>query len=394
MQHCIAIDWLQIFCFVPTELFSRSGKYEVKQTSTRTRHFSTVFSILETQTQDEVAVLAAFPYEGSVIEKQSGILKIVNKYLYQSNLKKFVIDLMQDLKLGFKSITRLDIALDFQEFKNGLTGDIFIKRFLGGNIIKKGRSTMWKTSGKTPNQSEKNEGKKISYEYLSFGKETSECSYKLYNKCQEMRDVKTKNWILEQWKINGYSELQQDVWRLEFSLKNKNKQRINEEAEVFNFKSLDILDPEKYTQLWFQLLHDKMKFYNNIGKLRKDRNIEIELFEPFKPNIITVDVSDKKETGRSQKIFAKKLMELNQDLRGDDYALGIFSKDLFQYYIQAYSLESWAKKKGYNIEKSTLPEWKQYAIDQEKRKEENQSNIFIQSIQPFLQQNLYNQLPF
>lgn len=421
MENCIAIDWLQLFCLCPVEIVSRSKKYVVKLTPTKTRHFAKVYSIVDAATDEECAVLATDPHEGSILGEgrtknkkrpgsglplvtnpsgySLGMFKITNKFLYQYDLKKYVENMLEDLRIYFRSITRLDISVDFQKFSNGGDPEMFIRDFLGGKLIKKGRSVKYKTQGGTPTMSEKQERKKMTHDYLSFGLESSEVQSKIYNKSQEMRDVKVKNWIVENWQRNGWDESQGDVWRLEFSLKNRDKKRKEEnkqtgEVHEYNMKTLDLLQPEVYTKIWFKMLKDKFAFYIDEGKERKDRNEQVILFDQIQTNIVTMPVSKKKETGRSQKIFAKKLMELNQDLRGDDYALGIFSKDLFQYYIQAYSLESWAKKKGYNIEKSTLPEWKQYAIDQEKRKEESQSNIFIQSIQPFLQENLYNQLPF
>jgi hypothetical protein len=277
-----------------------------------------------------------------------------------------------------------------------MTGEDVIKGFLSGQLLKKGKSVKWKTAGETPTQEDGNEGKFISYSYLSFGKETSEVSYKLYNKSQEMRDVKTKNWILEHWNSNGYVEEMGDVWRLEFSIKNKNNPVANEDGEAVlrNFKSLEILDHEQLVKEWYDSVNTRFVFYVNSKKKRKDRNKELHLFNEFKPDYVKMPLCDNKETGRSQKIFAKKLMELNQDLRGDDFALGIFSKDLFNFYIEQYDLQSWAKKKGYQLEPTTLPDWAPYALKQLELKEAKQSNEFINQINLFNQQNLYNNLPF
>jgi hypothetical protein len=109
------------------------------------------------------------------------------------------------------------------------------------------------------------------YQYLRFGSKVSKVSAYLYNKTQEFRDVKRKNYIAEAWKENDIDE-QKEVWRLEFSLKGDGIKFINQETKMWQAKDLEmVLDPIQRTQVYNALYLKYWDYRINDGQKRKDR---------------------------------------------------------------------------------------------------------------------------
>lgn len=385
MKKCLSLDWVQMYCQCPVMIESRNGIYTVEDAGYQTRHFKKIFVVRskkyfdEDGTGEEVAVIACQPADNSVIQKETGLVKISNKYLYQEDLLPFVQLLLKDINCAFISFSRLDVAIDFLMFDKDLEPEQFIKGFIFGKYIKKGRKTTFKIQGETLTKINKKQiaqRKFLEHQYLAFGRETSDVSYKLYNKTREMTSQKFKNWIYLHWQDNGY--IGEDfVWRLEFSLKNDQKEHlIDKDGQLIDysiFKSLETLLPKNVQTIFDYYLDRCFKFYNNEGKSRKDRNTTLKLFDNEEPGFVRIKLGASKDTGRSNKIFAKKLMQLNQELRGDDFITGVFTRDIAIHYLHRYNLVSWAKEKGLPTEHNGyIPQWKEFTEMFIKRREEHQ----------------------
>jgi len=374
MDHCIALDWVQLYCHAPLKqvmnsklgtfepsIVSTSGKFIVCLQDYSIRQFKSVYEIK--LKGDVVAVITANPPEKSVLKKETAIVKIINRYLYQEDVKGFVVDLLKDLGLTFISISRVDICLDFLKFDNGMKGNELIKKFVSEMFIKSGRQTSWTLHADSGVRDEGQTRNFLNFHYLRFGKKGGECAYYIYNKSQELRDVKNKPYIKEHWESHGYEESQGDVWRIEFSLKSGNNGVCHDggEGELLDLKNLSLLAPENYIE-WFKNYFDRhFKFYKNEGKKRKDRNREIKLFKNLAPKSIKVKLSTKKDSGKSQRTFAKQLNELNKELRNDIPTLGMMADDLLRFYIEQYSLEKYAiNKLGFTDLAAKNDVWEKY----------------------------------
>lgn len=334
MQACIAIDWLQIFVILPPNWNpTENTKFSIKKEAYQTRHFKSIFTILKGR--EEIAVLACHPHS-NILQTNGGLLKVVNKQLYQSNLYDFVVTLLKDLNFTFKSISRLDVAMDFNRFHKNLNPEKFIEKFMSKQYLK---------IGKAKGSNQFTVDKKITYTGLSFGAESSDVKYYLYNKSSEMEQVKLKPWIVEHWQANGHL-VGETVWRLEFSLKLSTKAFGDAETGILlSTKNLDVIKVENVKALYQLVFNHYFKFVYKSKSTRKDRMKPITLLSIPNANPVKIKLSDKIESTRSSKIFAKQLMRLNQELRGHDFNLSLMTSDLMNYFILNRKLEPWAHKK-------------------------------------------------
>ena len=340
MQTCIAIDWLQLQVLVPNKFETVTTKYKIVREGYQTRHYKSVYTISDKRTGEEIAVLAAEPHSG-ILKQDGGLLKISNKYLYQVNLRAFIEGFLREIKCAFVSITRLDIAVDLLRFDTGMPPGDFVAAVVSNKFIKT-KQTDFKTAGRMANV--------IKFDYIKFGSETSAVSYYLYNKSREMQDVKLKPWIVDNWRANGY-DTTDDVWRLEFSLKNNQKGFFDPETglQIAGFKDLNMLDWPVLVRVW-QFHFDK--YFSFVVADKKGRNMKqkkrlkpVRLMDNVAAAPVAVKLSEKQDSGRSDKIFFKKLMKLNQELRGQDYELGVFTNELAEYLCHNRMLSSWVSKK-------------------------------------------------
>jgi hypothetical protein len=221
LPAAIGIDWLQLYVEMPLSDIADNTYYDVSLQSFQTRQFKKVYAIKSAGDKLPLATLAAEAHS-NIMAKNTGILKIENKILYQSDLKSWINNLLQKLNLKLLNVTRIDYFIDFQEFLNDVNPADFIKDFVSGNIIKMGKSK-FQINGSVK--------KAFTYDYLKFGSKTSDVNYYLYNKSKELRDVKNKPYITKIWDKSKIDHEKQDVWRLEFSIKSSQKILINEFGE-------------------------------------------------------------------------------------------------------------------------------------------------------------------
>ena len=139
------------------------------------------------------------------------------------------------------------------------------------------------------------------YQYLRFGSKVSKVSAYLYNKTQEFRDVKRKNYIAEAWAANDIDEAA-EVWRLEFSLKGDGIKFVNQKTGEWQTKNLEmVLDPTQRTQLYNALYLKYWDFRVNDGQVRKDRMKHADLL-PIEGSILKpVVIEGSDVTDREQK---------------------------------------------------------------------------------------------
>lgn len=350
MTPTIAIDWLQFHVKVPISNYDRctiNKRYRITKMEYQTRHFRGVYEIFDIKANERVATLACEPHS-HIMSFDSGLLKLDNKYLYQRDLYTFAQTLLKDLRLEFRSISRIDIAVDFLKFDNDFCPKDLIQGYVSDMYIKKGRGTKGRLTFETKNRS-KGEQKKsfrhLNFQTLKFGSEVSDTTYYLYNKTQELQQVVMKPYIQDNWSANGWDGIQ-DVWRLEFSMKSNNDTIVEVDGgyQLQDFKDINTI--KNIEQIFNYQFTKLFSFVMNEDKSRVDRMTPLVLFENLKCNAVKISLSTKKDGSRSSKIFAKGLLMLtNQELRGHDFDLAIFSNSLLGYYIVNRGITEWAEKK-------------------------------------------------
>lgn len=312
------------------------SQFKVKKLPHGTRHFSIIEEIYTGKKR--IATIRRVPFS-ELLPKELVLVKFDNWVLYRYDNFAFATKFFRECGMIFRNFARVDFSLDFQQFENGMSPELFIKRYLTGSILKMGKAAKFRVVG-TQNE------KQHLFESLRFGSMLSELSYYIYNKTKEMNQVKWKPWIADAWDKNGF-DVEKDVWRLEFSIKSGSKILLNEETgESKIIHSLDSLKRNEMKVI-FDTLRDKYwQFVWNDGQVKKGRMRKLKLFKPNEFNFQLFELDSHQDATRSTKIFIKKLEETATELRGHDIE-GVFAASMLKNkLIHDYGLQSWALAKG------------------------------------------------
>ena len=301
-MHLVSIDWLQIYCDCSAMQPARDYIFDKEEYGTSVyKDMYTIYLYGE-----EIAILCCNP-RSTALKKGSGQLKILNPILYQIGLAYIVYNLLHSCNIIPINISRLDLCADFNHFEGYPDMQDFFQDFLTLKLWKIG-AAKYKVCANKATEFDCDYFKLIglqssrhTYQYLRFGSKVSKVSAYLYNKTQEFRDVKRKNYIAEAWKENDIDE-QKEVWRLEFSLKGDGIKFLNTETKMWQAKNLEmVLDPIQRTQVYNALYLKYWKFRYNDGQKRKDRMKDANLL-PIESSILEpVVISGSDITDREQK---------------------------------------------------------------------------------------------
>jgi hypothetical protein len=254
---------------------------------------------------EEFATIQEEP-SSNILPKEAMIVKFSNRELYGQNLRGLVDAFLLDNNIKFKSITRLDLAIDFQKFATGDHPEKFIRKFMSCDYLKNGRGKYCIFG----------EQKQIhTFDYLRFGTKQSELNVYMYNKTKELEQVKDKPYIRKLWKEFGMIE-NKSVWRLEFSMKGKSCNFVDlDTGENFRL-DLSILDDNDLRKRVFSaLLKQYFEFKKNDGTRNKTRMQTIVLFENFDVVLKPLYLPKEPCSSKADKVFIKKLYQLDQELR-------------------------------------------------------------------------------
>lgn len=273
-MHVVNLDWLSIY--VDASKWRIHSSYGVRKEEYGTSVYKDMYTI--SRYGGELAVFSCNP-RNSTMKSGTGIIKIINSWLYSAGLQRIVENLLRDFNLIPLSVSRVDICADFNSFVDYEDPQDFIRDFLAVKVWKMGKAK-YKTIGQ--------QSSKHSYQYLRFGSNTSDVAAYMYNKTQEFRDVKRKNYIEQAWEINGINP-HKEVWRLEFSLKGNGLKFLNKTSGEFETKTLDmVLDEQLRIQLYNACFLKYWEFRYNDSQVRKDRmkpcnllSIDSSIYQPY-----------------------------------------------------------------------------------------------------------------
>jgi hypothetical protein len=343
LSPCISIDWLQIH----VKIFSlenldaetsKNGTFRIVKKDINHRVFNQHRSIESNLTgeYEQCAVISYKPLSG-ILPVDSGHLKIINKYLYQTDLIRLLSALLIELGLSFKSVSRLDVAADFKQFYK-LSVPQFFKRIINAKYLKL-RSTSVHIDG-TANRN-------LPVHYMRFGSKYSDVQFYIYNKSKELREKTKKPYIEDFWRNNGINPDTHDVWRLEFSLSPSSQAIVNSDTgETIQFNDIRIVEHDFIHTLFYSLLNQYAVFVKNDGQVRKERMKKIILFKKSLQPQLYMRVSEKKTSNRMDKVFIRMLDELNRAWREhnkdpiaveDALSQYIEERDLCQWYQERYN---------------------------------------------------------
>lgn len=272
------------------------------------------------------------------------IVKFDNWLLYDVTFRKRISEFLLLNHLIFISFSRVDFCADFNEFDNGLIPERFVKKYVYRKLLRLGR---------TPHVAHHfKQGKKEHIEKgLKFGSNLSDVTAYIYNKTLEMETIKWKPYIYMAWKKGGL-DLKRNVWRLEFSMKSGGVLTVSEETgEIDLFLSLKLVEKEYIYKCFYKLYEKYFTFVWNDGQVRKDRMRKVKLFKYIYSPEILVHAEVTKDADRSKKIFIKKLHEMNNEMRGRDFYMNIYTQKFEEDLIADSHLQTWAMKHGFNVYK-------------------------------------------
>ncbi len=294
------IDWLQIDSRGIPQIM---GKYDLKDTYKSTLVFKKLYEI--TDKNYYIASLVSLPI-AKFLPYDLNLIKLLNKELYWNKPCYRLNDIINNLDLIPYQPARIDLAIDFNNFAYGFKPETLIRNFFNDKFLKVGIGN-WIINGK---QNKTNET-----HYLKFT--TSNCNVDtyLYNKSKEMREKKLKPWIIEKWKQSKL-DITKDIWRLEFSLHNPRfivKDNITGITNKFNWL---LLDNKEYLNNVLNVLINKYFDFRKNTYIKDIRKMpKVKLFTNIKDTSIIWERSDSIESNKGDRMFLKKMKDLNNEVR-------------------------------------------------------------------------------
>lgn len=349
-KSLISVDWLSIYVSTLGKKTPNIGSIRAMDYGTQVYQFTEYYQINE----KDVAVLTYAPRSSALVH-DTGIIKVLNEYLYTEDIYTLVNNILEDWGLVALSVSRLDICADFHRFVDYAVMDDFFEDFLSCKIWRIGKGK-FKVIGKERRRLQDDtfavqgvQSARHSFQYIRFGGNTSDISAYLYNKSLEFKEVKEKNYIKEMWRQNGLDD-DKDVWRLEFSLKGNAVKIIDEVTGEVYFDKLEIVKDDNLIRRLYATLYGRyFDFRVNDGQQRKDRMKKCNLLKlndmPFKLSkfVLSPDttIGDKRLITSMERVY-NELRHANEEYAA---IINWAKHDIIRY----KNLEMWAQKKGYMI---------------------------------------------
>ncbi len=296
----IQIDWFQVYF---KGLFFETNEFIKVSTGIRSKIFA---NIDEIHYKGRLFGFLCFNPLSRIIPNNANILKVDNSFLYDEIFENVYYKFSKFCGLKYHNITRIDLCTDFNYFLNFRDPENFIRDFFSGKFIYPVK-TIFKIIGRTTS--------KPTPDYLRYGSNLSEWSVYLYRKSLEMKQVKFKQWIYDQWKQQKI-DVTKDVWRLEFTLKGGNHSITDKETgECIKINDTFLFSQANLYLLFNTLLKNHFTFKIPDGNVKISLLESLKLFDLINESFIHYVLSEHQELNRSQKIFIKQLEKLNSEVR-------------------------------------------------------------------------------
>lgn len=344
--YAINVDWLQVFCHDGNtgnlgSLYHDHSAYEFTLLPHGSRHFKELWEVTN-EDGDKYAIIQRVPHS-SIISADGAIVQLCNRELYRPHYAAEFILFLQAHKFTYKSISRLDVCFDSNVLRNRLRHSTFITKIMQGLVLKNNQSKVqWNFS------SVANVGKPMECNSCSFGSKSSGVSTKMYNKTLEMKEQKNKPYITENWVCNGLN-VNEDVWRIEISIKSDSSTTIRTESgEIFRISADSLRMQQIVEDIFFSYANKYFSFKTNTGKKNKTRMPDFLIFPDERiATLHPVRITECKDSGRGDRIFLKKLLSLQSEFARADNQTFIALKEVINTFTLTRNLEVW-KMRNFN----------------------------------------------
>ena len=343
--YVLSCDWFSYTCYVPFAFRSVSPANENKLAKlyrvykyhsfefevVASKEFHPCFSMSCSLRWNDVEVCSLFFGDKRNPKSLAGIAKVANSFLYYGDWARVFLGALSAVGWRRVSVKRVDVCADFELFLNGRKPLQFIHDYLSA------------PTASTPSFIRKSSNKYVAtgvravaaniVQSVRWGTRESPVQVNLYNKTQELADVKMKPWIVEKWRQNGLQTGIDEhgrthwVWRVEFSIDCQQLAlRMRNKSKVWDVSLNDVADQASLANLFAVLVPSYFQFYtltlDDVRRHAKVRDLQpIELFDivNLPKNVTTMTLSRKIGSGRTERLLANRLGEL--------VASGAISKD-------------------------------------------------------------------
>lgn len=372
-HYAISCDWLQLYLhkasdFSPTEpnLFG----YNFLPLGYGSKVFKSLYKVIE-PSGEELGILSADPYLPTM-NQRTCIFKVENNVLYQSDYIARCFQFIACCGLQYKGITRIDLAYDCNELYGGLKHETLIKKYQKNEYLKIGlnrymawmngtyklvahkRDTGERDAQNRPIKTETIEcitesgGNIQSHrcESITWGSRSSDIQVQVYNKSQELREVKMKHYITEYWKECGL-DLDRDVWRIEIRIVNGGKSMKNlKTGETFNLSMDELITQETIEQLFHDYAKKYFRFFYRGTQKKVQQMKEVPVFCLANKTILRPKrLTKSKDYTRMHKITINWMDKNIYENAKLDNVIVREMTSVREYYIKAYGMEKWYKEK-------------------------------------------------
>lgn len=331
--RCINLDWLEVYVLEPIGIPHDAAYFSLNEYEVHSRQYGTpLYQEMFTIYEDGFPLLevrrAPHPVNkdgASILPPNAAHIRLANRTCYQPQavniLRRFIIAHGYE----YKSISRVDICMDFTEFDSKETPSNFVRKWFTAKISKLYQGNFSAHGLDKWSEREVNS--------IKWGRPTSSITTKLYNKTKELEECGDKFHIRDSWDEAGL-DLTKDVWRVEFSINSSVKvlrcrrprnqeqaEETNEQRNEISFRSLTNFDTaDKLLQTFAALASHYFRFkeveYTDTGKLREKRRCNDHPTFDFlatDANYTPRKVTLQKMPSRTEKILANTLKRMMAD---------------------------------------------------------------------------------
>jgi len=346
-------DWLQLFCDLKD--FRMCPEYTYERLTASSNVFSELLEIY--QGRRKLAMIAMKPYS-PIIDKHSGLVKIINSCLYAEDCSEVVSQLLSRHHIRPKSLSRVDIAGDFVSLPGYPDPEKLIRDILMEKVVRVGRGK-GQASGKQGRRRAEHEpfaaiwnhdvDKGLSYEYLRFGKRSSNVAVYMYDKTVEMQEVTRKPYIVDKWRRNGLVEGDRHVWRLEFSLKPAELELVVNGFDHLLYDWHSYLFEHTLAMIYYSVADKYFRLVDPTTATRITRCKPLKIILPTTPIGELSEKTTDSHSDRSMRVFLGKLSKVNDELRTEQQSVRMMSQYLVKHYAADTDLQEWASQRGINL---------------------------------------------
>lgn len=324
---CAAVDWLQIYCKIQCSekqlILTEGVQVVVRDFPTPQFLKKAVFSF------DKEVPFAEMLYEPrtSVLPACAAQLRVMNQHLYAENWLERLRFILKTAHIKFVSISRLDLAVDFNRLYKGLSPKTLLTSFIKGKLLKIGISKGFlhfdDWGYKVANNASSLKGVSFSKTPNITGCTWGSKGYvqtQIYNKSKELREVKYKPWIVSTWEKNGLN-VNEDVWRAEIRVQKQGRElELGEclgESSDYVLSLFEISNPNRIYETFYAYAKKYLRFVKRDYHVKRTQMEDIKLFpEPYirdlfiAPRISKTDV----ESNRTSVIVKNFLNSLREQI--------------------------------------------------------------------------------